>query len=660
LQDDTLDGGACADTLDGGEGNDVLLGGLDCDVLFGGSGQGFDIASYADADSGVVANLSNPSQNTGEAAGDTYISIEGLKGSKFDDTLIGNILSNLLNGGSGNDVLDGGSGADTLLGGTGYDFASYMHAGTGVVANLSDASQNRGQANGDRYEGIEGLLGSQFHDTLTGGEGYNELFGQEGDDVLRGLGGGDWLVGGGGHDALEGGEGDDVLDGGWSGHDWLYGGTGRDELYGRDGDDVLDGGSGADGLDGGAGYDYASYATASSGVTVRLWDPWANTGDAAGDTFSSIEGVHGSLHADTLEGNGGDNYLFGRGGHDVVAGLDGNDFLFGEAGHDTLAGGTGIDALSGGDGCDRLVGGAGADRLDGGQDWDSADYSGAAARVVADLILIGRNAGEAQGDSFVSVEEVLGSRHDDELYGDTSGNALRGDAGHDVLEGRGGWDHLDGGEGEDYAVYSSAAAGVRASLLDRFLNTGDAWGDTYVSIEGLAGSGHSDWLQGSDAGNGLYGHDGNDELRGEGGQDFLSGGAQADTLVGGEGADWLNGGAGRDTFRFETAAVPGTLGVDTIQDFSAAEGDRIELETHAFGRAHVVYEEGYALNAALKSTEFSLGTAASASTHRVIYDQASGALYYDVDGVGGAAQIKIAQLAAHTALSASNIGFYTL
>ncbi|MBM6581406.1 hypothetical protein ILT44_14515 [Microvirga sp. BT689] len=657
-----LTGYGGSDILCGLAGDDVLQGGADPDQLNG--GLGFDIASYDRATSGVVANLSDTSRNTGDAACDTYISIEGLTGSKYNDTLTGNDKANILNGGLGNDILEGGLGGDSLIGGGGYDYASYSTARIGVVANLSDPTQNRGQANGERYDSIEGLHGSQFGDTLTGGEGYNELFGQEGDDVLRGLAGGDWLVGGGGHDALEGGEGDDVLDGGWSGHDWLYGGAGLDTLIG-DGTDVLDGGTEADQLIGGAGYDYASYASASYGVTVRLWNAWANTGDAAGDTYSSIEGLHGSFHDDTLDGNGGDNYLFGRGGHDIVAGLDGNDYLFGEAGHDTLVGGSGADVLSGGDSFDRLVGGAGADQLDGGEGWDIADYSGAASRVAVDLILLGRNAGEAQGDSFVSVEEVLGSRHNDELYGDTSSNTLRGNAGNDVLEGRGSGDLIDGGEGYDYAVYWGAESGVVASLLNRALNTRDAAGDVYVAIEGLQGSAYGDKLQGDHAGNELYGHDGTDELRGEGGRDYLNGGGQADTLVGGEGGDWLQGGAGRDTFRFETAVVPGTISVDEILDFNAAEGDRIELATSVFQNlAGALLTETIGgvstIRLALKGSAFALGSAATTADHRIIYNQATGALSYDADGVGGAAQIQFAQLKAGMALSAANIGFYTL
>ncbi len=420
---------------------------------------------------------------------------------------------------------------------------------------------------------------------------------------------------------------------------------GRDFLSGAGDDDVLDGGAGADGLDGGAGYDYASYATSTSGVTVDLANVSSNTGDAAGDTFSSIEGVHGSAYDDTLGGNAVDNYLFGRLGNDVVAGHGGNDFLFGEAGHDMLAGGVG------------------ADYLDGGEGFDIADYSGAASGVVVDRANAWRNTGEAQGDTYSSIEGIAGSAHADELYGDAGGGEFYAGAGHDLLEGRGGADYLDGGEGWDFALYSSATAGVRASLLNRALNTGDAAGDTFVSIEGLAGSAYGDMLQGNHAGNELYGHDGNDELRGEGGQDFLSGGAQADTLVGGDGQDWLNGGAGRDTFRFETEPVRaiGAFDVDTIQDFSAAEGDRIELATNVFQAfAPVVYGEGYALNAALKSTAFTLGTAATSAEHRIVYNQATGALYYDADGSSFQGQIQIAQLKAGTALSAANIGLYTL
>ena len=73
--------------LVGGGGNDILIGGAGGDQLFGGSGS--DTASYETAPAGVTASLADPSINTGHAAGDTYVSIERLTGSGFDDTLIG-------------------------------------------------------------------------------------------------------------------------------------------------------------------------------------------------------------------------------------------------------------------------------------------------------------------------------------------------------------------------------------------------------------------------------------------------------------------------------------------------------------------------------------------------------------------------------------------
>ncbi|MGC9420761.1 MAG: calcium-binding protein, partial [Rhodovulum sp.] len=126
--DDVLTGSASTDLLLGLEGDDILDGGAGGDVLDG--GEGFDTAAYNHADSGVQVDLSGTLTNTGEAAGDIFVSIERVVGSNFDDTLIGddgdNILSGLLGddtlvGGVGSDILYGNSGADVLAGGLGAD-----------------------------------------------------------------------------------------------------------------------------------------------------------------------------------------------------------------------------------------------------------------------------------------------------------------------------------------------------------------------------------------------------------------------------------------------------------------------------------------------------------------------------------------------------------
>ena len=87
----------------------------------------------------------------------------------------------------------------------------------------------------------------------------------------------------------------------------MYGLAGNDELYGLRGDDLLNGGPGRDRLDGGRGTDIADYdGAAAPGVTVNLANLASNTGDARGDTYTSIEIISGSAHADTLTG---DNWL---------------------------------------------------------------------------------------------------------------------------------------------------------------------------------------------------------------------------------------------------------------------------------------------------------------------------------------------------------------
>jgi Ca2+-binding RTX toxin-like protein len=105
-------------------------------------------------------------------------------------------------------------------------------------------------------------------------------------------------------------------------------------LAGEDGSDTLIGGAGADALHGGGGVDAASYAGSSAGVAVNLLTGVTSGGDAAGDTFTSIEDLIGSAHADTISANAEKNRLNGGLGNDTLAGDDGSDTLIGGAGAD--------------------------------------------------------------------------------------------------------------------------------------------------------------------------------------------------------------------------------------------------------------------------------------------------------------------------------------
>jgi serralysin len=141
----------------------------------------------------------------GNDGADWLIGLEG------NDRLSGGNGADILSGGVGNDVLEGGVGADELSGSSGLDFASYEHAATGIVTGLSSSALKTGEAFGDMYISVEGLIGSPFNDTLTGNSSKNELRGGAGNDVLRGEGGADHLEGGAANDILYGGTGNDTF-----------------------------------------------------------------------------------------------------------------------------------------------------------------------------------------------------------------------------------------------------------------------------------------------------------------------------------------------------------------------------------------------------------------------------------------------------------------
>ncbi|MEJ0075025.1 MAG: FG-GAP-like repeat-containing protein [Alphaproteobacteria bacterium] len=354
---------AGADTLTGFSGTDVLIGGPGSDVLDGKDGT--NIASYQNALSGVTANLGDPSQNTGDAAGDTYVSIQWLFGSPFNDTLIGDANLNFLRGGPGADTLDGGT-VDEGLGG---DFADYRGSSAGLIVNLADPLQNTGEAAGDTYRNIGSIRGSFFNDTLVGDANDNNIRGGGGADVINGGAGSDFASYADSPVGLKASLADPSQNTGEAAGDTyisienLAGSSFDDTLIGDAGNNILQGHAGSDILNGGAGVDTASYSTAITrlpdgsltGVVVDLLNPNNNTGEAAGDTYSSIENLRGGNFNDILFGDNGSNLLVGDDGNDALIGNGGNDTLVGGNGNDTLQGGLGNDVINGGTGTDNAI-----------------------------------------------------------------------------------------------------------------------------------------------------------------------------------------------------------------------------------------------------------------------------------------------------------------
>ena len=541
--DDTLKGNAQANELEGGAGDDVLQGRGGADVLHGGAGD--NTASYADSAAGVKVSLATGSGSAGDAAGDRLQDIQNLIGSASADELTGDGGVNRLDGGTGDDVLTGGLGADALIGGDGNDTASYVDALAAVTASLADPSDGTGEAAGDSYDSIENLEGSELDDTLIGDDNANILIGNPGDDLLAGGDGDDTLIGGAGADTIDGGAGTDTvtyadssagvtvdLSGGLAGSggdaqgdvianvenaigsrfsDRLIGDAGNNVLDGGRGNDTLAGGAGADELIGGDGSDTADYASSGAGVQIDLATGLTAGGDAAGDTFDSIENLAGTGLDDQLTGDAGANKLTGNAGRDTLSG---------NAGNDTLDGGDGDDLLDGGRGGDNLIGGAGN---------DTVTYAASSAGVQVNLATGIGHGGDAEGDKLATIENIVGSAHDDSLVGNAGVNLLDGGLGDDVLEGGDGADVLDGGDGSDTASYAGASAGVTASLWAPGANTGAAAGDSYDSVENLAGSAYADVLAGDAAANVIDGGLGDDWIEGHGGADTLRGGAGTDT-----------------------------------------------------------------------------------------------------------------------------------
>ncbi len=398
--DDLIDGGAGNDTIDGGAGKDTIIGGEGADDIDGGTGEQ-DIVSFERSSVGVTVDLVLGRGQGGEAEGDTYENVEFIRGSAHDDVLTGDEKTNRISGHNGDDQLFGGAGNDTLLGGRGADLldggegdrdvAEYDWSNEGVIVNLETGVGFGGHAEGDTLTGIEYIYGSFYDDILTGNSGVNRLVGGRGDDILNGGGGNDILVGGEGADEMNGGDG---------------------------------------------ARDAVEYGSATSAVVVDLVNG-GSAGDAAGDTYDSVEFVYGSDYDDVIIGDDANNRLVGA---------DGDDQLFGGEGKDYLVGGEGADAMDGGAGTG-----------------DTAVYRDAASGVGVDLTN-GGFAGEATGDTYVDIEYVDGSAHADTIIGDDGQNRLVGQGGNDTINGGGGNDYiigmqdddiLTGGAGDDVFLYKA-------------------------------------------------------------------------------------------------------------------------------------------------------------------------------------------------------------
>jgi Ca2+-binding RTX toxin-like protein len=597
--DKIINGTGRNDTLMGLDGNDILFGLRGNDVLIGGNG---------------------------------------------NDTLNGGSESDLLNGGNGNDRLNGEAGNDTLIGGRGNDFL------------------NGGNGN-DRLNGGDG------RDTIIGGLGNDSLDGGTGDDMLQGDDGRDTLIGGRDNDIIGGGSGNDTLWGG-DGRDTLMGGRNKDMVNGGLGNDLLNGDRDNDTLIGGRGNDTLNgnedndvlFGDGSSRLFALTDNNRLVSFDSdRPDRVSSIAvtGINGNLvGVDFRPGTGA---LFGvtdanqvytininTGVATLVSSnpipftLNGNSF-----GVDFNPTPDRIRVVSDAEQNIRLNPNTGGIALnpDGTQAIDVPLAYAAGDRnagIIPDIVgaaytnSVAPSPDPTRRTTLYNIDAKL-----DTLVIQGSPNFLMGDPNTPVSPNRGqlttvgslgvdfkdaGFDifSLNAGDPNNSANIAYAVSGSMLYSID--LATGTATnlgtiGNGSFNLIGLAAT----------------------SADGNGGNDLLMGGSGRDTLVGGRGNDTLTGGNGNDSFSFGSPAE----GIDTISDFSVPN-DTILVSATGFGG-------GLVAGAAITADQFVFGTSAVDAEDRFIYNRNNGALSFDLDGVGGAAQVRIATLSTNLSLTNNDI-----
>ena len=625
----------------------------------------------------------------GTSGNDSLAGTEGndtIHGFAGDDSLDGREGSDRLIGGEGNDTLYSSSGTmngdgapDTLDGGLGDDLYR-VSEGDVILADPGGIdSVFAERTDWTLGAGLENLAGANYG---TGNDLDNSIIGHWEGGTIRGMEGADLLevTTQDGHTGrAEGGEGNDTLIGS---HGWnsLDGGAGDDFLYSRGSQDVLSGGTGADRffvqgfmevLRGAYIADFASIddtivldgnrfaSTGVSGAFVEgdarfwasadgvahdasdrviyntsngeLWYDADGNGSGGAEVIATLAGAPALVATDleVVNGTPPGQAITGTAGNDSLTGTEGNDSINGLGGNDTIKGVDGSDTLAGGDGNDFLEG-------QGGRTWNG--LSG------PDLLLGGAGDDTLYGASYWenSTEDTLdGGLGNDVYHIDQAGDVLIDAGGIDTLAVHAFYTWTLGDDFENLILYDgegqSSITGI-GNAKDNIINANYS---KHAHLEGLGGN---DLLLGAYSYDELFGGDGNDTLRGGGeGYDIdLLDGGQGDDLL--EGSGYFDGGSGNDTLiggiyffdEFKYAVAPTVANADLISGFDSGV-DRLLLDGQVFASI------GGSGTFASDDDRF-WAAAGAVSGHdaddRIVFDSASGRVYYDADGSGaGSAQL---------------------
>ena len=609
-------GGGAADTLIGGAGNDTYVVSATTDQLIETAGNGSEDAVVTSVSFALSAADEIENLRTNSALGSTDIN---LTGNTYSQSITGNNGDNWLDdgGSGGNDTLEGLLGNDTyVIRRSGDIVVEQAGAGTNdrVLTTVSFAlgAENEIEVLAVAFQfqtqtTAINLTGNGFAQTIIGNAGDNILSdgGGAGADTLIGLSGDDTYVIGNAEAIIQetatGGTADLVRSGvssytlaagvyiefleafnpSGTAAITLTGNALSQTITGNAGNNVLNtGGGAADTLIGGAGNDTYVVLTANdqvvdtvgdgTGDTVITSGSWVMTAGSEVENLSTslstgttALNLTGSIYAQTITGNNGDNILDdgGSGGIDTLEGLLGNDtYVIENAGaiiQEVLAGGT-------------------ADRVHAGVSYTLA------AGVNVEFM-------EAFNPAGIVALNLTGNELAQTITGNAGSNQLAGMAGVDTLDGGSGNDRLDGGTGNDtllggagddiYVVDAAGDVTTEAATADiDQVQAGLTWtlatnleNLTLLGTLAINGTGNTaaNIVTGNTGNNLLSGLGGDDQLFGGAGNDALDGSTGNDSLDGGIGNDTLTGGAGNDIY-----VVDSTL--DIVTEAASAGTDLVQ------------------------------------------------------------------------------------
>jgi Ca2+-binding RTX toxin-like protein len=519
-----------------------------------------------------------------------------ITGNNGNNILTGTNFGDTLIGNGGNDTLNGGLGADTMSGGAGNDTYAVDNVGEVIVETLNQGTDLVQVAIATANSSYT-LLDHLENATLTNAVNFN-------------------LTGNGLNNTLTGNALNNTLDGG-AGVDTLIGGTGDDTYI----VDLNPNGTLQDTI--------TEIALATNNDKVQLRGTSTNTTVATLTLAANLEHLDASATGSSLlnlTGNTANNQLTGNTANNILNGLAGVDTMAGGAGNDTYV----VDNLN--DIVTELLN-------------EGTDLVQVAIATAGGTYVMTTNVENGTLTNTVAYN-LTGNELNNTLTGNAAANTLTGLDGNDTLNGLAGADRMLGGLGDDtYTVdnvgdvvieLANQGTDTILSSVTYALNTANA-----IGVENLT-------LTGTTAINGT-GNDLNNTITGNTGINILNGGAGNDTLNGGLGNDNLTGGLGSDTFVFNTA-LNATANRDIITDFLSGT-DKIELENS------IMTGLGSSTGQ-LTIDQFRSGagvTTAGDASDRIIYNNTTGGLFYDADGLGGTAAIQIALIGVNTVLTSQDI-----